>query len=159
MLMKARNLFQRAGITQYSLWQHCQKKKKPKTAKLVMRVQKELLLLLHVFNIFFCNKQSPTQIQAVHKSLPFFLTRWSPDDQRDINQTHLDYCMLVFWRLLTLPGHTFFSRNCRTKTFAEWWRRRRRRTRRRDFTLNTTTRSPKLPREFLQIVKDVVNPK
>jgi hypothetical protein len=53
--------------------------------------------------------------------------------------------MLVFWRLLTLPGQTCFSRNCKTKTFAECRRRTRRRTRRRDFTLNTTTRSPKLP--------------
>jgi hypothetical protein len=52
----------------------------PQKAKLVMRVQKELLLLLHV-----CNKQSPTQIQAVYKSLPIISNSMiSRRSERDI---------------------------------------------------------------------------
>ncbi len=126
-----------------------------------MRVQKELLFLLHV-----CSKQSPTQIQAVYKSLSFFLTRWSPDDQRDIKiKLTLTIACSSFGGRWLSQRTLAFPETAEPKPSPNEEEEEEEEDEQEEEILPSTQQpdhqncQAKKPRKFLQIVKDVGNPK
>lgn len=120
-----------------------------------MRVQKELLLLFDV-----CNKQSPTQIQAVYKSLPIFsnsmISRRS--ERHKIELTLIIACS-SFRGCWISQGTLAFPETPEPKPSPNDEEEEEE-----EFVPLTQQQDhqnchAKKPRKFLQIVKDVGNPK